>query len=131
MKRFDGYAIRVTLEERIEDCSETRMLLVGAEQLSVADFAGRKPDGCARNGRFAQIESIAAAADAAANHDQTRFRSANGRNVGLVGKCFPGSHQFLRRRARQEPHAFLARHVRRTFLFQLRIHHFHLKCLLI
>ncbi|MCY1306755.1 hypothetical protein D9M70_566310 [compost metagenome] len=96
----------------------------------MADLAARKADGRARDRRLAEIEGIATATDAATHHDEAGLRTANRMNVRLVGERFPGSIQLVEGRASEQSHGFLARRIRRA-LFQLRIHHFHLKCLLI
>ncbi len=87
------------LVQRIEDGGELRMASVGAEQLAMADFAGRQPDRGAAHRRLAEIEGRAATTDAAAHHDKAGFRTTDGVHLGVRGKI--GSSRSSRGRGRR------------------------------
>ncbi len=115
---FDEVLRGALLPEGVEDCGEPRPLAVGAERMRVADCAGGEPHGGARDGHFAEIEGRAAAAYAAAHHDEACLRTAHRLGLRLFRKRGPGSIEFFARCPCQEIGDALARPAlkRREFL---------------
>ena len=97
------------LEQRIERCGDSCLLVVAAERMGMADLAGRKPHGRPRHGRFPDIERCAASADASAHGGEPGFRTAQ--QLGLCGKLrvIPQAFQLSRGRGGQQCHRALSR----------------------
>ena len=77
------------MNESIADSDQSCFFSVASQNVTETDFTRRKPNGGARNGRFAEIERRAIATDAAANHHESIFGLAQrlmGRDVQRAKK---------------------------------------------
>ena len=96
-------ALRRVLPERVGDRRKPRLLPVAAERIGMADRAAGQPHGGAGDGRLAEIERRAAAADAAAQHHQAGFGATQRLRPRASGELRPIAVQARRCRPAPAP----------------------------